>query len=119
MFPLLESISAVMKAGYEAQLTAIAELTGTAIEGMGKAINLNLSAAKASVEASVNSSQQLMTATTPQEWLLVRSAQVRPTVDSALHYSHHMADIVSCTQAEIARVAAVHVANASRKIKAA
>lgn len=119
MFPLLESISTVMKAGYEAQLAAMAQITRTAIDGMEKAINLNLSTAKASLDASLNSSQQMMSATTPQEWLLLRSAQVRPTVDSALHYGHHMADIVSCTQAEIAGVAAAHVANAGRKIKAA
>jgi phasin family protein len=119
MFPFWDSISTVMKAGYGAQLAAMTELTGTAVKGMEKAINLNLSTIKASLEASANSSQQMMSATTPQEWLLLRSAQVQPGVEKAFHYSHHMADIVSCTQAEIARVAAVHVANASSKIKAA
>jgi phasin family protein len=97
----------------------MAQITRTAVDGMEKAINLNLSAAKTTLEASLNSSQQMMSAATPQEWLLLRSAQVRPAVDGALHYGHHMADIVSCTQAEIAGVAAAHAANASRKITAA
>ena len=119
MFPLLDSISILMKAGYGAQLAAMTELTGTAVNGMEKMINLNLNTIKASLQASANSSQQMMSATTPQEWMSLRSAQAQPAVENAFHYCHHMADIVSGTHAEIARVASVHVADASRKIKAA
>jgi phasin family protein len=117
MFPLLEPISAAIKAVYAAQFTAMAALTKTAVEGAAKAASLNLDTMKDSLAESANASQQMMSAVTPQEWLLLRSAQVRPTVERAFHYSHHMADIVSCTQAELARGTAAHAAETAGRMK--
>ncbi|AMP10043.1 phasin family domain protein [Collimonas arenae] len=108
----------MMKTACEAQFAAMAELTEAALDGMVKATNLNLDAMKASMTASANASQQMMSATTPQEWLLLRSAQMRPAAEQACHYGHHMADIVSCTQAEMLRGAATHAAKTVDKMHA-
>lgn len=118
MFPLLEPVSATMKAACEAQFAVLAELSAAALEGAVKATSLNLDTLKKSLTESTYASQQMMSASTPQEWLLLRSAQMRPAAEQACHYSHHMADIVSCTQAEMLRGAAQHATKAADRMKA-
>lgn len=118
MFSFHEQFAAATKAHFEAQLALLNTLTAKTFEGVEKVIELNLSAAKASLEESGGAAKQLMSAKDPQEFLNISAAQAKPNADKAAAYGRHLAGIASGTQAEFTRAAEAQVAETSRKINA-
>ncbi|AMP17111.1 TIGR01841 family phasin [Collimonas pratensis] len=118
MFSFHEQFAAATKAHFEAQLALLNTLTAKTFEGVEKVIELNLSAAKASLEESGGAAKQLMSAKDPQEFLTISAAQAKPGAEKAAAYGRHLAGIASGTQAEFTRAAEAQVAETSRKINA-
>ncbi|PFH09338.1 phasin family protein [Collimonas sp. PA-H2] len=118
MFSFHEQFAAATKAHFEAQLALLNTLTTKTFEGVEKVIELNLSAAKASLEESSGAAKQLMSAKDPQEFLTISAAQAKPGAEKAAAYGRHLAGIASGTQAELTRAAEAQVAETSRKINA-
>lgn len=118
MFSYQDQFSAATKNHFQAQLDLINTLTTKAFEGVEKIIELNLSAAKASLEESSATAQQFATAKDPQELLALVAAQAQPTAEKAAAYGRHLAGIVSATQAELTKAAEAQVADTSRKVTA-
>lgn len=118
MFSFQEQLSAAAKAHFEGQLALLNTLTAKAFEGVEKVIELNLNAAKVSLEESSDATKQLLSAKDPQEFLTISAAQAKPNVDKAAAYGRHLAGIASGTQAEIGRAAEAQVAETSRRINA-
>lgn len=116
MFAIPEQFSNATKANFESQFAIFSALTGKAFEGMEKLVELNMAAAKASLEESAVTTRQLLSAKTPQEFFSLTSAQAQPTAEKALSYSRQVAAIASGTQAEFTRAAEQQVAETSRKI---
>ena len=116
MFSFQEQFSAATKAHFEAQLALINTLTTTAFAGVEKVIELNMSAAKASLEESSGTAKQLIGAKDAQEFLSLTAAQAKPNADKAAAYGRHLSSIASGTQAELTKAAEAQIAETSRRI---
>jgi phasin family protein len=118
MFSFPEQFSGVAKANFEAQLAALSALTSKAFESFEKVVDLNINAAKATLEDSAIASRQLLSAKDPQEFFSLSAAQAQPSAAKALAYGRHLAGIASSAQAELTRAAEEQIAEAGRKVSA-
>ncbi|MFZ6760940.1 phasin family protein [Undibacterium sp. Ji50W] len=118
MFTAPEQFSAATKANFDAQLALITTLTSKAFEGVEKFVELNLNAAKSSLEESTAATKQLLAAKDPQEFFNLSAAQAQPTAEKVLAYSRHLANIASSAQAEFTHAAEVQIAETNRKVLA-
>lgn len=118
MFSYQDQLSAATKSHLQAQLDLINTLTAKAFEGMEKIVDLNLSAARASLEETTATVKQIAGAKDPQEALSLTAAQAQPNAEKATAYGRHLASIVSATQAEFTKAAEAQVADTSRKVSA-
>jgi len=116
MFTAPEQLSAATKANFDAQLALFTSLTGKAFEGVEKFIELNLNAAKSSLEESSAATKQLLAAKDPQEFFNLSAAQAQPTAEKVLAYSRHLANIATSTQAEFTHAAEAQIAETNRKV---
>lgn len=118
MFSFQDQFSSATKANFEAQLALISMLTGKAFESVEKLVELNLTAAKSSLEESATNARELLAAKDPQEFLALTAAQAKPNAEKALAYGRHVAGIATTAQAEFTRAAEEQVAATSRKVAA-
>lgn len=118
MFTNPEQFTAATKANFEAQIALITALTNKAFESVEKLVDLNISAAKSSIEESNSAAKQLLAAKDPQEFFSLSAAQAQPNAEKALAYGRHVASIASSAQAEFTKAAEEQVAEANRKVLA-
>lgn len=118
MFNIPEQFSAVAKANLEAQLSVFTTLTSKAFESVEKMVDLNLNAAKTSLEDSSIAAKQLLSAKDPQEFFSLTAAQAQPTAAKAIAYGRHLAGIATTAQAEFTRAAEEQIAETGRKVSA-
>lgn len=116
MFAIPEQFSNATKANFEAQFAIFSSLTAKTFEGMEKLIELNMTAAKATLEESSAAARQLLSAKDPQEFFSLSTAHTQPAAEKALSYGRQVAAIASGTQAEFTRAAEQQVAETSRKV---
>jgi phasin family protein len=116
MFSIPEQFSNATKANLEGQFALFSSLTNKAFEGVEKVVDLNLTAAKASLEESSAAAKQLLAAKDPQEFFTLSAAQAQPTAEKALAYGRHLASIASGTTAEFSKAAEVQIAETNRKV---
>lgn len=100
-----DQISGVAKANLEAQIAAANEFGAKAFAGVAQLVELNLRAAKSSLEESSAAASQVMSIKDPKELLDLISSQGQPTAEKALAYSRNLAAIAAAAQAELARSA--------------
>lgn len=118
MFNVTEQFSAATKANFESQLAMLNALTTKAFESVEKVIELNVSAARASLEETSATARQLLAAKDAQEFFSLSAAQAQPSTEKAIAYGRHLAGIASSTQAEFAKAAETQIAEATRKVNA-
>lgn len=118
MFSTPEQFSSAAKANFEAQIALITALTNKAFESVEKLVDLNINAAKSSIEESNSAAKQLLAAKDPQEFFSLSAAQAQPNAEKALAYGRHVASIASSAQAEFTKAAEEQVAEANRKVLA-
>lgn len=116
MFAIPEPFSSATKTNFEAQVAMLTSLTDKAFESVEKVVDLNMNAAKASLEESMVAAKQLISAKDPQEFFSLTTAQTRPTTEKALAYSHHLANIASNAQAEFTKLAEAQIAETNREV---
>lgn len=116
MFPISEQFSEASKANLEAQMALMSSLTTKTFESVEKMIELNLYAAKASLEDSSAVARQLLAAKDPQEWMSLAAAQAQPNAEKALAYSRNLANIATGVQSEFSKAAEAQIAETSRKL---
>lgn len=116
MFAIPEQFSNATKANFESQFAIFSSLTSKAFEGMEKLVELNITAAKASLEESSATTRQLLSAKDPQEFFALTAAQAQPTAEKALSYSRQVAAIAAGTQAEFTKAAEEQFAETNRKV---
>jgi phasin family protein len=116
MFAIPEQFSAASKANLEAQLALLSSLTSKTFESVEKVLELNLDAAKTSLEDSSAAARQLLAAKDPQEWMSLAAAQAQPNADKALAYGRNLASIASSVQTELSKAAEAQIAETSRKL---
>ncbi|MGK5079606.1 TIGR01841 family phasin [Janthinobacterium sp. HLX7-2] len=116
MFSIPEQFSSATKTNLEAQFALFSSLAGKAFEGIEKIVELNLTAAKATLEESTAAAQQLLSAKDPQEFFSLSAAQAQPSAEKAIAYGRHLAAITSSTQAEFSKAAEAQIAETNRKV---
>ncbi len=116
MFSISEQFSAASRANLEAQLALLAGLSSKTFEGVEKMVELNLEAAKASLEESSNAALRLLAAKDAQEWMSLAAAQAQPNAEKALAYGRHLASIATGVQSEFNKAAEAQIAESSRKL---
>ena len=116
MFSIPEQFSSATKTNLEAQFALFSSLTSKAFEGIEKIIELNLTAAKATLEESTAAAKQLLSAKDPQEFFSLSAAQAQPSAEKAIAYGRHLAAITSGTQAEFSKAAESQIAETNRKV---
>lgn len=116
MFAIPEQFSNATKANFESQYAIFSSLTAKAFESMEKLVELNMTAAKASLEESANTTRQLLAAKDAQEFLSLTAAQVQPSAEKAMEYSRQVAAIAAGTQAEFTKAAETQMAETNSKV---
>lgn len=111
-----EQFTAATRSQIESQLSLTTALTDKMIDGVQKMIDLNMHAAKATMEASVANVQKLMSAKDPQEFFSLSATGSAPQAEMAMSYSRHLANIASATQMEFTKAAESQIAENSRKL---
>lgn len=113
---IAEQLSNATRTHLETQVALLTSLSTKAFEGMQKLIDLNVAAARSTLEDSTGRIQQMMDAKDPQQALQLSASNAQPNIEKALSYSRHVANIASTTQAEMARATEEQIAEASRKM---
>lgn len=116
MFTTPEQFSSIAKSTFETQLALFTNLSSKAFESMEKVVDLNLNAAKASIEDSTATAKQLLSAKDPQEVLSLTASQAQPAAAKAIAYGRHLANIATSAQADFTRIAEEQIAEAGRKV---
>jgi phasin family protein len=116
MFTLPEQLSAASKSSIESQLALFTSLSSKAFEGVEKLIELNITAARASIEESTAAARQLFAAKDPQEWLSLTSSLVQPAPEKFASYGRQVASITSSVQSEFTKAAETQITENSRKV---
>jgi len=116
MFSIPEQFSNATKANLESQFALFSSLTNKAFEGVEKVVDLNLTAAKASLEETSAATKQLLAAKDPQEFFTLSAAQAQPTAEKAIAYGRHLASIATGTTAEFSKAAETQIAETNRKV---
>ncbi|PWF55453.1 TIGR01841 family phasin [Massilia glaciei] len=116
MFAIPEQFSNATKANFESQFAIFSSLTAKTFEGMEKLVELNITAARASLEESQAAARQLMSAKDPQEFFSLAGAQAQPNAEKAVSYARQVAAIAAGTQAEFTKAAEVQIAETNRKV---
>ncbi|MGN6389424.1 MAG: TIGR01841 family phasin [Burkholderiaceae bacterium] len=115
MATMSEQWTAATRMSLESQVALMTNLSAKAFEGVQKLIDLNVTAARSTLDESTATMRQLMSAKDPQEFLSMSSAQAQPTIEKALSYGRHLASIASSTQAELARTTEEQITTANRR----
>lgn len=116
IFPANEQITNLFKANLEAQISAATSVTGTAVESLQKLVELNLNAARASLEDSTAITKQLMTAKDMQEFMSLSVSQAQPTLAKAMSYGRHLAEIATAAQDSLSRATTEQMAETKSRM---
>ena len=116
MFAIPEQFSNATKASLESQFALFSSLTQKTFEGVEKLVDLNINAARATLEESSAVARQLLGAKDPQEFFSVSASQAQPAAEKALSYSRQLASIAAGTGAEFSKAAESQIVEANRKV---
>ena len=116
MFAIPEQFSNATKANLESQFALFSSLTAKTFEGMEKLVELNINAARTTLEESQNVTRQLLGAKDPQEFFALTASQAQPTTEKAVTYSRQLASIATGTGAEFSKVAESQIVETNRKV---
>jgi phasin family protein len=111
-----EQFSATSKASIEANLSLLTSFYSKAFESFEKVVDLNLTAAKSSLEDSTSAARQLLAAKDPQEFLTLAAAQAQPNMEKVIAYGRHLSTITAGVQAEFGKAAEAQIAETGRKV---
>jgi phasin family protein len=93
-------------------------LAGKTFEGVEKLVELNLTAARASLSESSDYAKSVISAKDVQQLLALQAAALQPLAEKAAAYNRHVADIAQATAAEYAKVVEAQAAEAQAKFAA-
>lgn len=110
----LDQLAATQKANAEVMVA----LMRTAFDGMEKLTALNMAASREFFNASVASTQQILSAKDAQELAKVNTALAQPNVQKLMDYSRSIYDLVTEMQHEVTKVVDAQYSAFSKKASA-
>jgi phasin family protein len=112
VYPTPEKVSEAQKQNIEAMI----KLSQKAFEGVEKMVDLQLNAARASLQESAEKFQALLSVKDAQELVNVNQEIASPSAEKALAYSRTVYDIASQTSSEVQRLIDAQIADANKKL---
>ncbi len=112
VYPTPEKVSEAQKQNIEAMI----KLSQKAFEGVEKMVDLQLNAARASLQESAEKFQALLSVKDAQELVNVNQEIATPSAEKALAYSRTVYDIASQTSSEVQRLIDAQIADANKKL---
>jgi len=100
----------------KSQLDAMFALSHTLFDATEKLVDLNLAAAKATMEESAERATALMSARDVQELMALSGSLAQPTVEKMVSYSRTVYGIASGAGAEVSRIVETQVAENNKKV---
>lgn len=116
MFAIPEQFSNATKANLESQFALLSSLTTKTFEGLEKLVDLNINAAKATLEETSATARQLLAVKDAQQFFSLTAAQAQPSAEKALSYGRQLASIAAGTGAEFSKAAEAQIVEANRKV---
>jgi phasin family protein len=105
-------------AANKANLDALVTLSQQAFKGIEQLVELNMSAARASLDETADKARAVLGATDPQSLMAVQASMLQPATDKAMTYGKQVADIAAATQAEVTKLAEAQLAQAQAQLSA-
>ena len=102
-------------AAHKANVETLFGLTNKAFEGVEKLVELNLQVARASLGEVADTTNSVLSVKDAQELLALQASMLQPSAEKAAAYSRHVYEIVSGTNAEVAKVAEAQIADMQKK----
>ena len=102
-------------AAHKANVETLFGLTAKAFEGVEKLVELNLSAAKAALDESSNSTQAVLSVKDAQELVAMQANLFQPLAEKTAAYSRHLYDIASGTGGEFTKALETQTAAAQKQ----
>lgn len=112
LYPSQEEMSEAQKQNIDAML----KLSHKAFEGIEKMVDLQLSAARASLQETAEKFQALMSVKDAQDMMAVNKEIATPSAEKALAYSRTIYDIASQTSGEVQRLIDSQISEANKKV---
>jgi len=100
----------------KSQLDALFAVSHTLFDATEKLVDLNLAAAKATMEESAERATALMGARDVQELMALTGGMAQPTVEKFVSYSRTVYGITSGAGAELSRIVETQVADNNKKV---
>lgn len=118
MSSIPEQFADAAKAHFEAQLQLINTLTGNVFQGVEKVVELNVNAAKTSLDNATGAAKEMSAIKDPQAMLAASAAQLQPAAESAIEYGRALTAIGTSMQAEITQAAEAKIAETRKTLAA-
>jgi phasin family protein len=100
----------------KSQLDALFALSHTMFDATEKLVDLNLAAAKATMEESAERATALMGARDVQEFVALTGGLAQPSVEKLVSYSRTVYGIASGAGAEVSRIVETQIADGNKKV---
>jgi phasin family protein len=100
----------------KSQLDALFALSHTMFDATEKLVDLNLAAAKATMEESAERATTLMSARDVQEMMALTGSMAQPAVEKLVSYSRTVYGIASGASAEVSRIVETQIAEGNKKV---
>jgi len=111
LYPTPESLSAAQKENLDAMM----KLSHKAFEGVEKMVDLQLNAARTSLQETAEKFKALMSVKDAQEMVTLQASLMQPLAEKTVAYSRHLYDIASGTSAEFGKAAEAQATDAQKK----
>lgn len=112
LYPTPENLSEMQKQNIDAMM----KLSQKAFEGIEKMVELQLNAARSSLQETSEKFKALMSVKDAQEMMNVNKNMATPNAEKALAYSKTIYDIASQTSGEVQRLVDAQIADANKKL---
>lgn len=118
MLSFSQANTPAVKAHLDAQWLLFSDMSRKFLDATQKVGELNVQAAKAMMEETLSSAQQLMAARDPYEVVSVALTHAKPAAEKARAYQMHLANIAAQSQVEMVKSAETHLPNTARTASA-
>jgi len=98
------------------QMDAAVALSQTFFDATERMLELNLAAAKATLEESVEKTQALLSVKDVQEFLALSGGLTQPTLEKVVSYSRTVYGIANGANAEVSRIVEAQIAESNKKV---
>ena len=112
LYPTPENLSEAQKQNIEAMM----KLSQKAFEGIEKMVDLQLNAARASLQETSEKFKALMSVKDASDVMNINKNLATPSAEKALAYSRTIYDIASQTSGEVQRLIDAQIAEANKKL---